>query len=198
MIVSRHLRRFIGVLCVSAAVAAVAAVPAGAGAGPSATGPTTVGFTQNTGTVTVTWGGGYFGPMLGLYPAGTTCPTAGIGDLPTAPTYSMGLSATTSPVVVSLSTTVVPGWPPNTPVSLPGGTYNFCMYNITYIGFMIPLPLFNLVNTSAWVGNVNASGPPSASDPSLPAPPLGAAPPPEDDESSAAPATPVIRSSFTG
>lgn len=194
----RHLGRFVGILGVLAALATFAAVPAGAGAGPTATGPTTVGFTQNTGTVTVTWGGGYFGPVLGLYPAGTACPTAGIGDLPTAPTFSMGLSTSTSPIVVSLSTTVMPGWGPTTQVPLTGGTYNFCMYNITYLGFLIPLPLFNLVDPSGWVGTVNASGPPSASDPSLPAPPPGAVPPPEDDQSSATPSSQRITPSFTG
>lgn len=191
----RHFRRFVVVVSVVAAFTTVAVVPAGA----SGTGPTTVNFTQNAGTVTVAWGGGYFGPMLGLYPVGTACPTAGIGDVPAAPTFSMGLSASTSPVTVSLSTSVIsPGWGPGSLVPVTSGTFNFCMYNITYGGFFVPLPFFNLVNPSGWVGTVSASGPPSSSDPSLPAPPGSPTPPGDEDPSPATPAPEPITPSFTG
>lgn len=191
---SRPLARAVRILSAIAALVTFSAVPAGA----SGTGPTTVNFTQNTGTVTVAWGGGYTGPMLGLYPVGTTCPTAGIGDVPTAPTFSMGLSASTSPVIVSLSTSVIsPGWGPGSLVPVTSGTYNFCMYNITYGGFFVPLPFFNLVNPSGWVGTVTATGPPSTSDPSLPAPPTSPAPPGEDDPTTT-PAPQRVTPSFTG
>jgi len=193
--IPRHLGRLIGILSVLAALATFAAVPAGAG--PSATGPTTVSFAQNTGTVTVTWGGGYTVPMLGLYPAATACPTA--GPVPPAPSFSIDLSGSTSPVIVSLSTgSTKGGWSTPNYDLLTSGSFDFCVYNKTFEGFDNTYPLYTLVNSSGWVGTVSASGPPGSSGPSLPAPPGSPAPPPTDDQSSATPAPQPITPSFTG
>ena len=190
----RHFRRLVGVLSVLAALATFAAVPAGA----AAKGPTTVNFTQNTGTVTVTWDGGYDYPKFALYPEDTACPgTLPPGQVPAAPISSVFDLTINGSVIVSLSTMVIPGWNGFPSAPLTGGTYNFCMYNIVGSIFN-PVPIFNLVNTSGWVGTVSAGGPPGSSDPSLPAPPGSPAPPGEDDPSSATSAPQPVTPSFTG
>ena len=189
---SRHFRRLVSVACALAVLATFIAVPA-VPAGASGTGPATVNYTQNAGTVTVTWGGSYTVPTLGLYPSGTACPNATNPPSPN-PSFSTDLSASTSPTIISLSTTGSAfGWGTGTTDLVRSGSYNFCMYNKFYEDNEKIDPFYTLVNVSGWVGTVTAAGPPGSS-----APPGAPRPPGEEDPSSAPPAPQRVTPSFTG
>ena len=153
---NHHLRRLVGALSAVAAIATFSALPAGA-VSPTAVTPT-VTFTQGAGTVTVTWSSGY-GPQLGLYPSGTTCPTVAPGVIPAVPPFAMNLAVgATSPLTLDNTSTVLLGWYPSASATVAPGTYSFCMYsaNISPPTFV---ETWTLVNTSAFEGTITGSSP---------------------------------------
>lgn len=161
-----HLRRLVAALSAVAAVATFSALPAGA-VSPTTVTPT-VTFTQGAGSVTVTWSSGY-GPVLGLYPSGTTCPTVAPGVIPAVPSFSKNLSVgATSPLTLDNTSMLLVGWYSNPEATVTPGTYSFCMYDANVIPPTF-IETWTLVNTSAFEGTIGGSSPPPVPDtPSVP------------------------------